>query len=80
MYDPWLQRLRRTEQALARFYVAHRKAGGCTAPDCDLCREFVEGVKGGLNIYPDGVNPSFPSWMKILEEAGYAHIFSGKEG
>jgi hypothetical protein len=69
--DPWLQRLRRTEEALARFYVAHRRSG-CTAPDCELCREFFEGVKAGLNIDRLGEKPAFPSWMKILEEAGYA--------
>jgi hypothetical protein len=70
--DFWLQRLRRAEEALARLYVAHRKSGVCTAPDCELCREFLEGVKGGLNIYQPGEKPSFPSWMKILEDAGYA--------
>jgi hypothetical protein len=69
--DFWLQRLRRTEEALARFYVVHRRSG-CPAPPCELCREFFEGVKGGLNIYQPGEKPSFPSWMNILEDAGYA--------
>jgi hypothetical protein len=72
MSDFWLQRLRRAEEALARFYVAHRQGGGCTAPECELCREFIKGVEGGMNIYRPGEKPSFPPWMKILEDAGYA--------
>ena len=75
--DEWLQRLRRTEDALARFYVAHRKTG-CTGEGCELCHEFAVAVLGGLNIYrlgeklSDPLVPTPPSWLKILEEAGYA--------
>jgi hypothetical protein len=47
--DEWLKLLRRAEDALARFYVAHRQTG-CTG--CELCSaEFWAGVKGGMNIY-----------------------------
>jgi hypothetical protein len=78
MENEWLIKLRRTEEALARFYVAHRKTG-CQGEGCELCREFVEGMKGGLNLYRSGAKPGDPliphplTWMKILEDAGYAH-------
>jgi hypothetical protein len=72
-----LKLLRRAEDALARFYVAHLQAG-CTG--CELCRsEFWEGMKGGMNIFrlgeklSDPVTPMKPNWQNILEEAGYWH-------
>jgi hypothetical protein len=47
--DKWVEILRRAEDALARFYVAHKKAG-CPGEGCELRHEFVLGVHGGLNI------------------------------
>jgi hypothetical protein len=72
--DEWLKLLRRAEDALARFYVAHRQTG-CTG--CELCSsEFWEGMKGGVNIYrisgTKGVQLK-PNWPNILEQAGYWH-------
>jgi hypothetical protein len=75
--DEWLKLLRRPEDALARFYVAHKQAE-CKGEGCELCREFMNGVRGGIMIHRKPENPSDfwvadePSWMKILEEAGYA--------
>jgi hypothetical protein len=73
--DKWVEILRRAEDALARFYVAHKKAG-CPGEGCELCQEFVLGVHGGLNIYGPAETMHgplvhlTPSWMKILVDAG----------
>jgi hypothetical protein len=78
--DDLVQRLRRTEEALARFYVAHKQMG-CNGEDCELCKVFVDGIRGGLNLYRSGEKPSAPlilqepGWRKILEDAGYAGVF-----
>jgi hypothetical protein len=73
--DEWVKILRRAEDALARFYVAHKKTG-CSGDGCALCHEFTEGVHGGLNIYLPAETKGGPlvhlepSWMKILQDAG----------
>lgn len=74
--DEWVKLLRRAEEALARFYVAHKQAG-CPGDGCTLCHEFTEGIRGGLNIYGPAEKPhgplvhQQPTWIKILKEAGY---------
>jgi hypothetical protein len=81
MDNSWLTKLRRTEEALARFYVAHRQTG---CEGCELCLDFWEGVKGGMNLYRDGESPRDPlvhletGWQKILEAAGYWHTKTAK--